>query len=195
MFTGIIQRLGVVESIESKSDFAVLYIDLLDLSRSVAVGDSVSVNGVCLTVTSLDDSKIGFDVMGITLKNTNLGNLVAGDSVNLELPMTLDGFVGGHMVQGHIDEVGKILDIEQLTQWKRVRISMSEYLSKYVVVRGSIAVDGVSLTVSAAADLWFEVSLIPATLDHTVLGTKGIGDTVNLESDIIARHLEKLVKS
>ncbi len=195
MFTGIIQRLGVVESIESKSDFAVLYIDLLDLSRSVAVGDSVSVNGVCLTVTSLDDSKIGFDVMGITLKNTNLGNLVAGDSVNLELPMTLDGFVGGHMVQGHIDEVGKILDIEQLTQWKRMRISMSEYLSKYVVVRGSIAVDGVSLTVSAAADLWFEVSLIPATLDHTVLGTKGIGDTVNLESDIIARHLEKLVKS
>ena len=152
-------------------------------------------NGVCLTVTSLDDSKIGFDVMGITLKNTNLGNLVAGDSVNLELPMTLDGFVGGHMVQGHIDEVGKILDIEQLTQWKRMRISMSEYLSKYVVVRGSIAVDGVSLTVSAAADLWFEVSLIPATLDHTVLGTKGIGDTVNLESDIIARHLEKLVKS
>lgn len=195
MFTGIIQRLGVVESIESKSDFAVLYIDLLDLSRSVAVGDSVSVNGVCLTVTSLDDSKIGFDVMGITLKNTNLGNLVAGDSVNLELPMTLDGFVGGHMVQGHIDEVGKILDIEQLTQWKRMRISMSEYFSKYVVVRGSIAVDGVSLTVSAAADLWFEVSLIPATLDHTVLGTKGIGDTVNLESDIIARHLEKLVKS
>jgi riboflavin synthase len=195
VFTGIIQRLGVVESIESKSDFAVLYIDLLDLSRSVAVGDSVSVNGVCLTVTSLDDSKIGFDVMGITLKNTNLGNLVAGDSVNLELPMTLDGFVGGHMVQGHIDEVGKILDIEQLTQWKRMRISMSEYLSKYVVVRGSIAVDGVSLTVSAAADLWFEVSLIPATLDHTVLGTKGIGDTVNLESDIIARHLEKLVKS
>lgn len=195
MFTGIIQRLGVVESIESKSDLAVLYIDLLDLSRSVAVGDSVSVNGVCLTVTSLDDSKIGFDVMGITLKNTNLGNLVAGDSVNLELPMTLDGFVGGHMVQGHIDEVGKILDIEQLTQWKRMRISMSEYFSKYVVVRGSIAVDGVSLTVSAAADLWFEVSLIPATLDHTVLGTKGIGDTVNLESDIIARHLEKLVKS
>lgn len=195
MFTGIIQRLGVVESIESKSDFAVLNIDPLDLSRSVAVGDSVSVNGVCLTVTSLDDSQIGFDVMGITLKNTNLGNLVAGDSVNLELPMTLDGFVGGHMVQGHIDEVGKILDIEQLTQWKRMRISMSEYLSKYVVVRGSIAVDGVSLTVSAAADLWFEVSLIPATLDHTVLGTKGIGDTVNLESDIIARHLEKLVKS
>lgn len=195
MFTGIIQRLGIVESIESKSDFAVLYIDLLDLSRSVAVGDSVSVNGVCLTVTSLDDSKIGFDVMGITLKNTNLGNLVAGDLVNLELPMTLNGFVGGHMVQGHIDEVGKILDIEQLTQWKRMRISMTEYLSKFVVVRGSIAVDGVSLTVSAAAELWFEVSLIPATLDHTVLGTKGIGDTVNLESDIIARHLEKLVKS
>jgi riboflavin synthase len=106
VFTGIIQRLGVVESIESKSDFAVLYIDLLDLSRSVAVGDSVSVNGVCLTVTSLDDSKIGFDVMGITLKNTNLGNLVAGDSVNLELPMTLDGFVGGHMVQGHRRGIG-----------------------------------------------------------------------------------------
>lgn len=195
MFTGIIQRLGVVESIESKSDFSVLYIDLLDLSRNVAVGDSVCVNGVCLTVTSLDDSRVEFDVMGVTLNNTNLGKLVAGDSVNLELPLTLDGFVGGHMVQGHVDEVGKILDIEQLTQWKRMRISMSEYLSKYVVVRGSIAVDGVSLTVSAVADSWFEVSLIPATLDHTVLGTKGIGDTLNLESDIIARHIEKLVKT
>lgn len=195
MFTGIIQRLGVVESIESKSDFSVLYIDLLDLSRNVAVGDSVCVNGVCLTVTSLDDSRVEFDVMGVTLNNTNLGKLVAGDSVNLELPLKLDGFVGGHMVQGHVDEVGKILDIEQLTQWKRMRISMSEYLSKYVVVRGSIAVDGVSLTVSAVADSWFEVSLIPATLDHTVLGTKGIGDTLNLESDIIARHIEKLVKT
>lgn len=176
-----------------KSDFAVLGIDLLDLSVNVAVGDSVSVNGVCLTVTSIHGSEVRFDVMGVTLHNTNLGKLNVGDSVNLELPMTLASFVGGHMVQGHIDEVGEILDIEQLTEWKRMRISLSANLNKYVVVRGSIAVDGVSLTISACADSWFEVSLIPATLDNTVLGIKSIGDTVNLESDIIARHLEKLV--
>lgn len=195
MFTGIIQRLGVVRSKEMKSDFAVLGIDLLDLSVNVAVGDSVSVNGVCLTVTSIHGSEVRFDVMGVTLHNTNLGKLNVGDSVNLELPMTLASFVGGHMVQGHIDEVGEILDIEQLTEWKRMRISLSANLNKYVVVRGSIAVDGVSLTISACADSWFEVSLIPATLDNTVLGIKSIGDTVNLESDIIARHLEKLVKA
>lgn len=195
MFTGIIQRLGVVESIETKTDFAVLSINLFDLSKRIAFGDSVSVNGVCLTVVSTDESKVGFEVMGVTLKNTNLGKLVAGSTVNLELPMTLEDFVGGHLVQGHIDECGEIVDIEQLTQWKRMRISMSQDLSKYVVARGSIAVDGVSLTVSAIGDSWFEVSLIPATLNNTVLGKKSVGDTVNLESDIIARHLEKLVNS
>lgn len=195
MFTGIIQRLGVVESIETKTDFAVLSIDLFDLSERIAFGDSVSVNGVCLTVVSKDESKVGFEVMGVTLRNTNLGKLVAGSTVNLELPMTLEDFVGGHLVQGHIDECGEIVDIEQLTQWKRMRISMSQDLSKYVVARGSIAADGVSLTVSAIGDSWFEVSLIPATLNNTVLGKKSVGDTVNLESDIIARHLEKLVKS
>ena len=195
MFTGIIQRLGVVESIETKTDFAVLSIDLFDLSERIAFGDSVSVNGVCLTVVSKDESKVGFEVMGVTLRNTNLGKLVAGSTVNLELPMTLEDFVGGHLVQGHIDECGEIVDIEQLTQWKRMRISMSQDLSKYVVARGSIAADGVSLTVSAVGDSWFEVSLIPATLNNTVLGKKSVGDTVNLESDIIARHLEKLVKS
>lgn len=195
MFTGIIQRLGLVESIETKSDFAVLSIDLFDLSERIEFGDSVCVNGVCLTVVSTDESKVGFEVMGVTLKNTNLGELVAGSTVNLELPMTLEDFVGGHLVQGHIDESSEIVDIEQLTQWKRMRIAMSQDLSKYVVARGSIAVDGVSLTVSAVGDSWFEVSLIPATLNNTALGKKGVGDTVNLESDIIARHLEKLVKT
>ncbi|MFZ9308715.1 MAG: riboflavin synthase [Candidatus Nanopelagicales bacterium] len=195
MFTGIIQQIGVVSRIQATGDFGVLEIELTSLPKSVKLGDSISVNGVCLTATSLHENVVSFDVMGITLSKTNLGDLNMKSLVNIEFPMTLTDFVGGHLVQGHIDEVGTILEIEELTNWRRVRIAVSPQLQKYVVKRGSIAVDGVSLTVSDLGDLWFEVSLIPSTLEHTILGSKQVGNKVNLESDIVARHLEKLVNS
>ena len=195
MFTGIIQQIGVVSRIQATGDFGVLEIELTSLPKSVKLGDSISVNGVCLTATSLHENVVSFDVMGITLSKTNLGDLNMKSLVNIEFPMTLTDFVGGHLVQGHIDEVGTILEIEELTNWRRMRIAVSPQLQKYVVKRGSIAVDGVSLTVSDLGDLWFEVSLIPSTLEHTILGSKQVGNKVNLESDIVARHLEKLVNS
>lgn len=194
MFTGIIQCLGVVRNVELSQDFATISIDIQELATRIAVGDSVSVNGVCLTAIDISGSVVGFEVMGITLSRTNLGALTQGSSVNLELPLTLNDFIGGHVVQGHIDEIGVILEVEQLALWKRMRISTSLDIQKYIVLRGSIAVDGVSLTISAIGPDWFEVSLIPATLEHTILGTKNVGSTVNLESDIVARHLEKLVQ-
>lgn len=195
MFTGIIQQIGVVTNIQTTHDFGVIEIELTNLPTSVKIGDSISVNGVCLTATTISGDVVSFDVMGITLSKTNLGGLRVRNVVNIEFPMTLTDFVGGHLVQGHIDEVGTILEIEQLTNWRRLRISASSALQKYVVRRGSIAVDGVSLTVSDLGESWFEVSLIPATLEHTILGSKDVGNEVNLESDIVARHLEKLVNS
>ena len=195
MFTGIIQQIGVVTNIQTTHDFGVIEIELTNLPTSVKIGDSISVNGVCLTATTINGDVVSFDVMGITLSKTNLGGLRVRNVVNIEFPMTLTDFVGGHLVQGHIDEVGTILEIEQLTNWRRLRISASSELQKYVVRRGSIAVDGVSLTVSDLGESWFEVSLIPATLEHTILGSKDVGNEVNLESDIVARHLEKLVNS
>ena len=195
MFTGIIQQIGVVTNIQTTHDFGVIEIELTNLPTSVKIGDSISVNGVCLTATTINGDVVSFDVMGITLSKTNLGGLRVRNVVNIEFPMTLTDFVGGHLVQGHIDEVGTILEIEQLTNWRRLRISASSASQKYVVRRGSIAVDGVSLTVSDLGESWFEVSLIPATLEHTILGSKDVGNEVNLESDIVARHLEKLVNS
>jgi riboflavin synthase len=195
VFTGIIQQIGVVTNIQTTHDFGVIEIELTNLPTSVKIGDSISVNGVCLTATTISGDVVSFDVMGITLSKTNLGGLRVRNVVNIEFPMTLTDFVGGHLVQGHIDEVGTILEIEQLTNWRRLRISASSALQKYVVRRGSIAVDGVSLTVSDLGESWFEVSLIPATLEHTILGSKDVGNEVNLESDIVARHLEKLVNS
>jgi riboflavin synthase len=195
VFTGIIQQIGVVTNIQTTHDFGVIEIELTSLPTSVKIGDSISVNGVCLTATTINGDVVSFDVMGITLSKTNLGGLRVRNVVNIEFPMTLTDFIGGHLVQGHIDEVGTILEIEQLTNWRRLRISASSALQKYVVRRGSIAVDGVSLTVSDLGESWFEVSLIPATLEHTILGSKDVGNEVNLESDIVARHLEKLVNS
>jgi riboflavin synthase len=194
MFTGIVQAIGEVRNIDFSKDFGVLEIAVGNVVVGLSVGDSVSVNGVCLTASNITDESVTFEVMGITLSKTNLGTLTRGSKVNLELPLTLQDFVGGHLVQGHVDEVGTILEIEQLDNWKRMRISTTSQIQKFVVDLGSIAVDGVSLTVSDVGSAWLEVSLIPTTLERTILGTKVVGDKVNLESDIIARHVEKLVK-
>jgi len=154
----------------------------------------VSVNGVCLTAINISDETFSADVMGQTLKMTTLGELGQGSKVNLELAMKAENRFGGHMVQGHVDAVGHILDRTKNPDWDVVRISLPTEISKYVVARGSITVEGTSLTVSNLGKDWFEVSLIPTTLEHTNLGTKAVGDKVNLESDILARHIERLLQ-
>ena len=194
MFTGLVQAIGKVVSIQSEADFAVLSVDIGNLANRLQLGDSVSVNGVCLSVVKIANPIVDFEVMGITLRKTNLGELESMNSVNIELSLTLGDFVGGHLVQGHIDSIGVITEVEELANWRRMRIQSTPDVMKYIVGRGSITVDGVSLTVSDEGDTWFEVSLIPTTLEHTTLGTRRPSDKVNLETDIIARHIEKLVK-
>jgi riboflavin synthase len=194
VFTGLVQVIGKVVSIQSEADFAVLSVDIGNLANRLQLGDSVSVNGVCLSVVKIANSIVDFEVMGITLRKTNLGQLESMNTVNVELSMTLGDFVGGHLVQGHIDSIGVITEVEELANWRRMRIQSTPDVMKYIVGRGSITVDGVSLTVSDEGDTWFEVSLIPTTLEHTTLGTRRPSDKVNLETDIIARHIEKLVK-
>ncbi|MCX6403624.1 MAG: riboflavin synthase [Actinobacteria bacterium] len=193
MFTGIISALGSISNLSLTDDAAVIEITA-PFCASIAAGDSVSVNGVCLTAINITDDTFSADVMGQTLKMTTLGKLQAGDKVNLELAMLPDTRLGGHIVQGHVDAVGEILARTPHPDWEVVRISLPKSISQYVVARGSITVEGTSLTVSTLGDSWFEVSLIPTTLTHTNLGAKQIGDLVNLESDILARHVERLLQ-
>jgi riboflavin synthase len=193
MFTGIISALGSISNLSLTDDAAVIEISA-PFCASIAAGDSVSVNGVCLTAINITDDTFSADVMGQTLKMTTLGKLQAGDKVNLELAMLPDTRLGGHIVQGHVDAVGEILARTPHPDWEVVRVSLPTSISQYVVARGSITVEGTSLTVSTLGDSWFEVSLIPTTLTHTNLGAKTIGDLVNLESDILARHVERLLQ-
>jgi riboflavin synthase len=193
MFTGIISALGSISNLSLTDDAAVIEISA-PFCASIAAGDSVSVNGVCLTAINITDDTFSADVMGQTLEMTTLGKLQAGDKVNLELAMLPDTRLGGHIVQGHVDAVGEILARTPHPDWEVVRISLPKSISQYVVARGSITVEGTSLTVSTLGDSWFEVSLIPTTLTHTNLGAKQIGDLVNLESDILARHVERLLQ-
>jgi riboflavin synthase len=193
MFTGIISALGSISNLSLTDDAAVIEISA-PFCASIAAGDSVSVNGVCLTAINITDDTFSADVMGQTLKMTTLGKLQAGDKVNLELAMLPDTRLGGHIVQGHVDAVGEILARTPHPDWEVVRVSLPTSISQYVVARGSITVEGTSLTVSTLGDSWFEVSLIPTTLTHTNLGAKQIGDLVNLESDILARHVERLLQ-
>ncbi|MEY3697231.1 MAG: hypothetical protein RJA41_881 [Actinomycetota bacterium] len=193
MFTGIVSALGSVSSLSQGPDSAVITISAPFCSE-LSHGDSVSVNGVCLTAIDITAETFSADVMGQTLKMTTLGNLRPGDKVNLELAMKPDSRFGGHLVQGHVDAVGKVLNRTPYTDWEVFQISLPSEISKYVVARGSITVEGTSLTVSNIATDWFEISLIPTTLEKTNLGQKQIGDTVNLESDILARHVERLLQ-
>jgi riboflavin synthase len=156
-------------------------------------GDSIAVNGVCLTVVDVDGEVFTADVMGETLRRSSLGTLRAGDPVNLERAATLSSRLGGHLVQGHVDSVSQILGREPVDQWEMVRFSLPADLARYVVEKGSITVDGVSLTVTAVTDESFSVGLIPTTLKLTTLGHKGVGDPVNLEIDVVAKYVERLL--
>jgi riboflavin synthase len=197
MFTGIVAELGEVAGIEHRGDAARLTIR--GDTDGVITGESIAVNGVCLTVTGVLDGTFTADVMGETLDRTHLGALTPGAPVNLERSVRLADRLGGHLVQGHVDATGTVISRSPAAHWDVVRISLPAGLDRYVVHKGSICVDGVSLTVSAlgpdaaAHSEWFEVSLIPETLKRTTLGTRQPGETVNLEVDVIAKYVERLL--
>jgi riboflavin synthase len=195
MFTGIVEDLGEVEAVEHLGDSARITIRSALVTEDASPGDSIAVNGVCLTVTELIAGPRGFtaDVMGETLKRSSLASVVPGTKVNLERSVRLEDRLGGHLVQGHVDETATITRREPQEHWEIVRITLPPGLARYVVHKGSITVDGISLTVSAIAADWFEVSLIPETLKRTTLGIKQPGETVNLEVDVIAKYVEKLI--
>lgn len=195
MFTGIVEELGEVVSLDRLDDAARLTVAAS--FDDVSPGDSIAVNGVCLTAAAAApgtaDGVFTADVMRETLKRSSIGELKPGDRVNLERSVRADGRLGGHIVQGHVDDIAAVVSRAPSTHWDQVRISLPATLARYVVEKGSIAVDGVSLTVSATGNGWFEVSLIPETLRRTTLGLRQPGDVVNLEADVIAKYVERLV--
>ncbi len=200
MFTGIVSELGTVASVQALDGASSLTVNAPETVVGVAVGDSIAVNGVCLTAVAVGESAFTVEIVEESLKRSSLGSLRQGDTVNLERPMVAGGRFDGHIVQGHVDGVGHIEEIRSEGDASRIRISIPEDLARYIVEKGSIAVDGTSLTVTAVSDArtdkpWFEMVLIPHTLDATVLGRAGIGSPVNLEVDVIAKYVERLVRS
>jgi riboflavin synthase len=196
VFTGIVEELGEVVALEQAGDSARIAVRGAKVTADAAAGDSIAINGVCLTVTATAGGQFTADVMGETLKHSAIGSLAPGSAVNLERAVRPDGRLGGHIVQGHADGTGTILSRMPGTEWEVVRIGMPPELARYVVYKGSVAVDGVSLTVSGLSDSgepWFEVSLIPETLQRTTLGFRQPGAAVNLEVDIIAKYVERLL--
>jgi riboflavin synthase len=194
VFTGLVQDLGTIEAAERDGDGTRLVIATA-LAREIGEGDSVAVNGVCLTATAVDRDAGAFavDVMHETLLRSSLGEAAAGGAVNLELSLRAADRLGGHIVQGHVDGLGEVRDVRDDGFARVVTVGAPRALLRYVVEKGSIAVNGVSLTVVAVGEDWFSVSLIPETLERTTLGTAGPGAPVNLEVDIVAKYVEKLV--
>ncbi|RSS39244.1 riboflavin synthase [Streptomyces sp. WAC08241] len=193
MFTGIVEELGEVVAVEKLEDASRFRLRGPLVTEGAQHGDSIAVNGVCLTVVEHGDGEFTADVMAETLKRSGLGALGVGSRVNLERPMAVGGRLGGHIVQGHVDGTGTVLDRTPSEHWELVRVGLPAHLARYVVEKGSITVDGVSLTVVEVGDDWFTVSLIPTTLDLTTLGIKKSGDPVNLEVDVIAKYVERLL--
>ena len=195
MFTGIVEELGTVEAIEDQGDAVRLSVRGPLVVSDAAPGDSIAVNGCCLTVVTHDDEAFTADVMRETLDKTSLGAFRPGTRVNLERAVTAEKRLGGHIVQGHVDGTGEIRSRTPSEHWEIVEIGLPDGMGRYLVDKGSITVDGVSLTVVTADEDSFTVSLIPETLARTTLGLKQPGDTVNLEVDVIAKHVERLVRA
>jgi riboflavin synthase len=189
VFTGLVQDLGTVTAVDASEDGARLAVQT---TLELAEGDSIAVNGVCLTATQVSGGGFRADVMNETLRRSSLGGLQAGSRVNLELPLRAADRLGGHFVQGHVDGVGGVWDFRDEGFSRVVTIGVPAELMRYVVEKGSITVDGVSLTVSALGDDWLQVSLIPETLERTILGEIGVGQAVNLEVDVLAKYVERL---
>ena len=190
MFTGIVEELGEVVGWDDLADAARITVRGPVVTSDASEGDSIAVNGCCLTVAALDGESFTADVMHETLAKTSLGALAPGARVNLERAVTVNQRLGGHIVQGHVDGTGTILGREPSEHWEVVSIDLPPELARYVVMKGSITVDGTSLTVSAVDDAWFEVSLIPTTLEATTLGHRAVGEPVNLEVDVLAKYVE-----
>ncbi|HRN28471.1 MAG TPA: riboflavin synthase [Terrimesophilobacter sp.] len=193
MFTGIIEELGEIVDWHPSADAARITVRGPLVVSDANHGDSIAVSGVCLTVIDQGDDWFTADVMAETTALSTLKSPQAGDRVNLERAMRADSRLGGHIVQGHVDGTAEVLDVTDGGKWRVVRFSLADELAPLVVRKGSITLDGVSLTVTAVGDGWFEVSLIPETLAATTLGAKRPGDLVNVETDILARHVERLV--
>ncbi|HEU5159820.1 MAG TPA: riboflavin synthase [Streptosporangiaceae bacterium] len=195
MFTGIVEELGEIIEIEPDGDAARLTVRGPLVTQDAVPGASIAVNGVCLTVTDVKDDAFRADVVQETLRRSGLGALRRGSPVNLERPVRPIDRLGGHVVQGHVDGVGTIVSREPGERWDVVTIALPAELSRYVVAKGSIAVDGTSLTVVDAGPDRFTVALIPTTLERTVFGTKQPGDTVNIEVDVMAKYVERFLEA
>jgi riboflavin synthase len=198
VFTGIIEEIGDVAGIERRGDSAVLIVNAARIVDDLVHGASIAVNGVCLTVVGWQPGEltaVEFDVMGETLKRSVIGTLAVGDKVNLERAVRVDARLDGHVVQGHVDGTGVIVSRTPGDAWESVRFGLPVELARFVAEKGSVAVDGVSLTVSGVGPDWFEVGLIPETLRATTLGAKAAGDPVNLEVDVLAKYVARLVET
>jgi riboflavin synthase len=195
MFTGIIEELGRVAAIETQGDAVRLTIEGPLVSSDLNRGDSIAVSGTCLTAVEHDSNGFTADVMQETLNRTSLGNLQVGDAVNLERAMTAATRFGGHVVQGHVDGVGEVISREPSENWEWVRVRIPAELMRYVVLKGSITIDGVSLTVNEVGEDWIGLSLIPETLRLTTLGSKLPGSRVNVEADVMVKHIERLLEA
>ncbi len=194
MFTGIIEELGKVAAIEQQPDAIRLTIACYKVLSDLKRGDSISCSGTCLTAIDIDGSSFTADVMLETLKRSSLSEVKVGDVINLERAMQHETRFGGHIVQGHVDGVGEVISREKSDNWDWVRIRIPADLMKYVVMKGSITIDGISLTVNELGDDHIAVSLIPETLEVTTLGYKQPGDKVNVEADVLAKHIERLLQ-
>jgi len=201
MFTGIVSELGSLASVEATDGGAVFSVNAPATCDGLTIGDSIAVNGVCLTAIAIDGDRFTVEAIAETLQRTNLGDLEAGSFVDLERPVeAAGGRFDGHVVQGHVDGVGTVTRIDSEGSSKRFRITSPPFLARYLVEKGSVTVDGVSLTITAVSSVnddepWFEIALIPHTLDVTVLGHKDVGDRVNLEADILAKYVERLMEA
>ncbi len=201
MFTGIVSELGTVHSAEPTNGGAALTITAPATCAGLAIGDSIAVNGVCLTAIEIEGDRFTVEAVSETLQRTNLGDLLVGSPVDLERPVeAAGGRFDGHVVQGHVDGVGVIQTIDSEGDSRRIRVSTPPALARYLVEKGSVTVDGVSLTITAVSDVhapepWFEIVLIPHTLDVTVLGARGVGNRSNLEADILAKYVERLMEA
>ncbi len=193
MFTGLIQSIGSVQGVETREDGHVLHIRCPALAGGIRIDDSIAVNGVCLTATEIDSEGFTAHAIPVTLEKTSTGELIVGSRVNLELAMRLGDRLGGHLLQGHVNGIGRIVGIAVTGDNWLIRITFAPELRRYLISEGSIAVDGISLTVAALSDAEFTVSIIPHTLQRTTLGGKAVGDAVNLETDMLAKYVENLL--
>ena len=194
MFTGLVEEIGVVEELEQLDDAVRIAVRAPKVTQDAAPGDSIAVDGVCLTVVDNVDGTFTADVMRETLDRSRLGTYKAGSRVNVERALAAGQRMGGHIVQGHVDGVAEVVSRTASEHWEVVRFTLPQQLDRYVVEKGSIAVNGTSLTVSAVSDGYFEVSLIPTTLSESTAGALQPGDPVNLEVDVVAKYVEKMVQ-